>query len=85
MADKLTAYLNGVQERLHAAEVAGTAEAARAMEATLTAAEADERARAERRTRRVQLVAASLLVLVLAGGVVGTTFGLIDQAGDVAG
>ena len=46
------------------------------MEATLTAAEANERARAERRARRVQLVAASLLLLVLAGGVVGTTFGL---------
>jgi eukaryotic-like serine/threonine-protein kinase len=77
VADGLTAYLNGVQERLHAAEVARAAEAARAVEATLTAAEANERARAERRARRVQLVAASLLLLVLTGGVVGTTFGLI--------
>ncbi len=73
VADALTAYLNGVEERLRAAEVAHAAEAARAAEAT-------ERARAERRARRVQLVAASLLLLVLLGGVVGTTFGLV-QAG----
>jgi tetratricopeptide (TPR) repeat protein len=63
VADELTAYRNGVQERLRAAEIAG--------------AEAQERARAERRTRRVQLIAASLLLLVLAGGIVGTSLGLI--------
>jgi tetratricopeptide (TPR) repeat protein len=62
VADELTAYLNGVQERLRAAEIAG--------------AEANERAKAERRTRRIQMIAASLLLLVLAGGIVGTSIGL---------
>jgi tetratricopeptide (TPR) repeat protein len=78
VADGLTAYLSGVQERLRAAEVARAAEAARAEEATRTAAEADERSKAERRARRVQLIAASLSLLVLLGGIVGTTFGLIQ-------
>jgi tetratricopeptide (TPR) repeat protein len=63
VADELTAYRNGVQERLRAAEIAG--------------AEAQERDRAERRTRRIQLIAASLLLLVLAGGIVGTSLGLV--------
>jgi tetratricopeptide (TPR) repeat protein len=63
VADDLTAYLNGVQARLRAAEIAG--------------AEANERAKAERRTRRIQMIAASLLLLVLAGGVVGTSIGLV--------
>ena len=76
MADGLTAYLDGVQERLRSAEVARAAETARAEEATRTAAEATERVRAERRARRIQVVAASLLLLVLAGGIVGTSFGL---------
>jgi hypothetical protein len=70
VADAMTTYLNGVQERLRAAEVARAAEAARATEATRTAAEANERARAERRARRVQLAA----LVVLAAGIVGTTF-----------
>src|SRR5262249_48602512 len=35
-----------------------------------------ERVGAERRARRIQVVAASLLLLVLAGGIVGTSFGL---------
>jgi tetratricopeptide (TPR) repeat protein len=64
VADELTAYLNGVQERLRAAEIAG--------------AEANERARAERRSRRMQMIAASLLLLVLAGGIVGTSIGLVQ-------
>jgi tetratricopeptide (TPR) repeat protein len=70
VADAMTTYLHGVQERLRAAEVARAAEAARATEATRTAAEANERVRAERHTRRVQLVA----LAVLAAGIVGTTF-----------
>jgi tetratricopeptide (TPR) repeat protein len=77
VADILTTYLNGVQERFRAAEVARATEAARAEEATRTAAEADARANAERRARRVQVIAASLLLLVLVGGIVGTTFGLL--------
>jgi tetratricopeptide (TPR) repeat protein len=78
VADGLTAYLNGVQERFRAAELDRASEAARAAEATRTAAEANERARAERRARRVQLVA----LVVLAGGIVGTTFewGQADRA-----
>jgi tetratricopeptide (TPR) repeat protein len=76
VADILTTYLNSVQDRLRAAEVARAAEAARAEEATRTAAEANARANAERRARRVQVIAASLLLLVLVGGIVGTTFGL---------
>jgi tetratricopeptide (TPR) repeat protein len=78
VADGLTAYLNGAQDRLRAAEIARAAEAARAEEATRTAAEANERARVERRARRVQFIAASLLLLVLVGGIVGTTFGLVQ-------
>lgn len=62
VADELSRYLNGVQERLRAAEIAG--------------AEATERAKAERRTRRIQMIAASVVLLVLAGGVVGTAIGL---------
>jgi tetratricopeptide (TPR) repeat protein len=62
VADALTAHVNGVQQRLRAAEIAG--------------AEANERTRAERRTRRIQMIAAGLLLLVLAGGVVGTSIGL---------
>ena len=44
VAERVTAYLGGVQERLRAAEIARAAEAARAEEATHTAAEANERA-----------------------------------------
>jgi serine/threonine protein kinase/tetratricopeptide (TPR) repeat protein len=86
VADGITAYLNGVQESLRAAEVARAAEASRAEEATRTAAEANERAKAERRARRVQVIAASLLLLVLAGGIVGTTLGLFraEQAKEQA-
>jgi len=86
VADILTTYLNSVQERLRTAEVARAAEAARAEEATRTAAEANARANAERRARRVQVIAASLLLLVLVGGIVGTTFGLFraEQAKEQA-
>jgi tetratricopeptide (TPR) repeat protein len=69
VANELTTHLNGVQGRLRAAELARAAESARAEEAT-------ERAKAERRARRIQVIAASLLLLVLAGGIVGTTVGL---------
>jgi serine/threonine protein kinase/Tfp pilus assembly protein PilF len=69
VADALTAHLNGVQDRLHAAEVARAAESARAEEAT-------QRVKVERRARRVLVIAAGLLLLVLAGGVAGTSIGL---------
>src|SRR5262249_39941193 len=63
-SDRVTAYLAGVQVRLRRAELDRAAEAARA-------AEAEHRARAERRARRFQVgLAASLLVLTVAGGLV---------------
>jgi serine/threonine-protein kinase len=66
VAERVTAHLAGVQERLRAAEVARAAESARAEEAV-------ERAWAERRARRLQVgLAASLLVLTTAGGLTFT-------------
>jgi eukaryotic-like serine/threonine-protein kinase len=62
VAERMTAYLAGVQDRLRAAELARAAESARAEEAI-------GRARAERRARRFQVgLAASLLLLTTAGG-----------------
>jgi serine/threonine-protein kinase len=77
VADGLSAYQSGVQERLHQAELARAAEGARAEEAQATAAqerkareEAQSRAVAERRARRVTLALAAtvLLALTLGGG-----------------
>jgi serine/threonine-protein kinase len=77
VADGLTAYLNGVQERLHQAELAHAAEVARTEEAQATAAQerkakeaAQARAVAERRSRRLTLALAGtvLLALSLGGG-----------------
>jgi serine/threonine-protein kinase len=66
VAERITAYLAGVQDRLRAAEVARAAETARAEEAIV-------RARAERRARQFQVgLAASLLVLSTAGGLTFT-------------
>ena len=73
VAGRLTAYLAGVQERLRAAEVARAAESARAEEATRTAEAARAQARAERRTRRMTAVLATVgvvLVALLGGGAV---------------
>jgi serine/threonine-protein kinase len=73
VAERVTAYLSGVQDRLRAAEIARAAEQARAEQALHTATEADERARAERRARRFQVgLAASLLALTTAGGLAFT-------------
>jgi tetratricopeptide (TPR) repeat protein/tRNA A-37 threonylcarbamoyl transferase component Bud32 len=81
VAERMTAYLTGVQERLRAAEMAKAAESARAEEASRTAAEANERARAERRARRFQVgLAASLLVLTTAGGLTFTYLLQLSQA-----
>jgi serine/threonine-protein kinase len=77
VAGRMTAYLTGVQTRLHAAELAHAAEAARSEEARATAAqerrareEAQGRAVAERRTRRLTatLAATVLLALMVGGG-----------------
>lgn len=66
MAERVTAYLSGVQDRLRAAEIAHAAESARAEEAIV-------RAKAERRARQFQVgLAASLLVLTAAGGLTFT-------------
>jgi serine/threonine-protein kinase len=72
---RMTAYLAGVQARLHQAELAHAAEVARTEEARATAAqerkareEAQARAVAERRTRRLTGVLAATVVLALAAG-----------------
>jgi serine/threonine-protein kinase len=66
VAERMTAYLAGVQVRLRAAEVAHAAESARAEEAI-------GRARAERRARQFQVgLAASLLALTTASGLTFT-------------
>jgi serine/threonine-protein kinase len=66
VAQQVTSYLAGVQERLRAAEVARAAESARAEEAIV-------RARAERRARQFQVgLAASLLLFTTAGGLTFT-------------
>ena len=64
VADGVSAYQNGVQERLHAAE------RERAVAVT--------RAAGERRRRRVRVIAASLVLLVLSAGIAGTTAGLFE-------
>ena len=71
VAGRLAAYLAGVQERLHAAELAHAAEVARAEEAVRTAEAAEARSRAERRARRLTAALAAsaiLMTLVGAGG-----------------
>ncbi|HVL15384.1 MAG TPA: hypothetical protein VM529_22625, partial [Gemmata sp.] len=64
VADALTAYLNGVQERLQAVEREQAVAAARAVE--------------DRRRRKVQVVAASLILFALVAGITGTTIGLVQ-------
>ncbi len=77
VAEQVTAYLGGVQDRLRTAEIARGAEAARAEEAVHTAAEANERA-GSNAARRFQVgLAASLLVLTTVGGL-GVTY-LLQQ------
>ncbi|HEV3386818.1 MAG TPA: serine/threonine-protein kinase, partial [Gemmata sp.] len=64
VTDRMTAYLNGVQERLQAVERERAVASARAIE--------------ERRRRKVQLIAASLVLFVLLAGIAGTTVGLLN-------
>lgn len=64
VAGAMTAYLNGVQERLRASELA---------EAAATA-----KAAAETRRRRQALVLAGAVLLVLVAGISGTTWGLFE-------
>jgi tetratricopeptide (TPR) repeat protein len=64
VADGLTAYLNGVQDRLK------TVERERAV--------AEAKAVAERRRRRVLVVAATLVLMLLIAGISGTTIGLLQ-------
>ena len=62
VADALTAYLNGVQERLQAVERERAVDVAKAIE--------------QRRRRKVQVIAASLVLVALLAGITGTTIGL---------
>ena len=64
VADALTAYLNGVQERLQAVERERAVAGAKAIE--------------QRRRRKVQVIAASLVLLALLVGIAGTTVGLLQ-------
>jgi tetratricopeptide (TPR) repeat protein len=71
VAGRVTAYLAGVRERLHAAELARATESARVDEATRTAEVARAQARAERRARRlaVSLAVTGIgLIAIVAGG-----------------
>jgi serine/threonine-protein kinase len=69
LAEGVTAYLSGVQDRLRAAEMARAAESARAEEARRTAAAAEARARAERRAAQLMVgLAAAILLLAACGG-----------------
>ena len=64
VADAATAYLNGVQERLQAAERERAVAGAKAIE--------------QRRRRKMQVIAASLVLVALLAGIAGTTVGLLD-------
>jgi tetratricopeptide (TPR) repeat protein len=64
VADGLTAYLNGVQDRLQGVERERAVAVAKAIE--------------ERRRRKVQVIAASLVLFVLLAGISGTTVGLVQ-------
>jgi tetratricopeptide (TPR) repeat protein/tRNA A-37 threonylcarbamoyl transferase component Bud32 len=71
IARTIGSYRAGVEDRLRVAEISRAAEAARAEEAQRTAEAAQARANAERRARRATAaLAASVLVLVVVGGVV---------------
>jgi WD40 repeat protein/serine/threonine protein kinase/tetratricopeptide (TPR) repeat protein len=69
IAERVTGYLQSVETKLREAELSRAAEAARAEEALHTAAEAQAKAHAERRTRRLQLsLAAGILAVTTLGG-----------------
>jgi tetratricopeptide (TPR) repeat protein/tRNA A-37 threonylcarbamoyl transferase component Bud32 len=71
VTERLANYLAGVQERLHAAELAHAAEVARAEEAVRTAEAAEARSRAERRARRLTAALAASAVLMTVAGAGG--------------
>ena len=64
VADALTAYLNGVQDRLHAVERERAVAGAKAIE--------------ERRRRKIQIIALGLVLFALSAGMIGTTIGLLQ-------
>jgi serine/threonine-protein kinase len=69
VAERITAYLSGVQEKLRSTEIARATEQARAEESLRTAEAAEARAKAEGKARRLTVVlAASVLGLVVAVG-----------------
>jgi serine/threonine-protein kinase len=73
VAGRMTAYLSGVQDRLHATELARAAEEARAEEATRTAVAAHAQAAAERRSRRLTLALATAVIGLIGLGGGGVT------------
>ena len=64
VADALTAYLNGVQDRLHAVERERAVAGAKAIE--------------ERRRRKIQIITLGLVLFALSAGMIGTTIGLLQ-------
>ena len=64
VADALTAYLNGVQDRLYAVERERAVAGAKAIE--------------ERRRRKIQIIAVGLVLFALIAGIIGTTIGLLQ-------
>ncbi len=70
VAERVSAYLAGVQQRLHAAELERAAAQARAEESAKKAA-------LERRARWWVLGLSAVVLLVLLAGIAGTTWGLI--------
>jgi tetratricopeptide (TPR) repeat protein len=70
VAERMTVYLAGVQQRLRAAELERAAAQARAEEAAKKAA-------AERQARQILLGLSAAVLLVLIAGIAGTTWGLV--------
>ena len=91
LADGLTAYFDGVQERLHQAELAHAVEVARTEEAQATAAQerkareaAQARAVAERQARRLTLALAGTVLLAVTLGGGGWLWVKAERAGRLA-
>jgi serine/threonine-protein kinase len=81
VAERMTAYLAGVQERLRSAEVARAEALARAAAEGQARIAAQAQAAAERRSRRLTLIlTATVLLAVVAGGAGGLWFKLDRDA-----
>lgn len=80
VAKRMTGFFESVQSRLRDAEVREAAEAARAEEALRTTKEFQEKVRAERRSRRLQLGLATV-VLAFTGAVAGLSMVFLNIQG----